>query len=104
MSQIDQFLEIHWDNYLSEHLDGESVTDGAFRKAYESIMEAVKKTDLQLPDESIIMPHTSTPSTTTPMTPANKLKLTDADIATLKTLKTIDDLKVCRHLPTSYLF
>ena len=96
MSQIDQFLEIHWDNYLSEHLDGESVADGAFRKAYESIMEAVKATNLQFPDDSIIQPHT--PASAAPMTTsANKVKLTDADSTTLKSLKTIDDLKVCRH-------
>ena len=94
MSQIDQFLEKHWDNYVSFHIDGDEVEDDAFKKAYSSIMTTVKQTDLTFPDESILS--AATPSSVTPsITPAKRL--TDADLTTLKTLRTITDLKVCRQ-------
>ena len=88
VSQVDQFLEKHWDNYISFHLEARDVGDAAFQKAYESIMQEVKQTKLHFPDNSIL----KTPSST-PMTPL--VKLAKVDIETLKKLKTVDDFKVC---------
>ena len=74
-------------------MEGEQVEDGAFMKAYQSIMDNVKNTELGFPDDSVLRYSTSSKAVAAPVVPSKKL--TESDISHLKQLKTTHELKVC---------
>lgn len=96
--QLDSFLKEYWEDYY-DYYSSDTETDcwlSDFSQKYASMLDVIDKTTCAFPDLAMISTKkvAAPTATTQPVAVTPTKKLSDSEVAFLKTLKSVDELKV----------